>query len=272
MAVINLTDPTPNWSPTKSVAFARRQHNATILPDGTVLVTGGTSGTGFHNTSFKDATHKERWAVLTPELWNPKAREWKRMAPEGFNRCYHSIALLLRTGQVLSAAGGEWIPDDTKECNKQEDTLTNAQIFNPPYLFNSHNQPATRPTVSDAPVSVDYKGKFTVTLGANDDVGRVTWIHIGSVTHCNNQSQSFLDLTFNDKNLPKPEMNAPVSSNLATPGHYMLFVLKKKGVPAIAPIIRLDPGPVILPSNKSWPDISPSKITFPSITKPSTIR
>jgi galactose oxidase len=71
-----------------------------------------------------------------------------------------------------------------------------------------------------------------------------------SVTHCNNQSQSFLDLTFNDKNLPKLEINAPVSSNLATPGHYILFVLNKKGVPAIAPIIRLNPGPAILPSNK----------------------
>jgi galactose oxidase len=249
--VINLTDPTPKWRPAKqSMAFARRQHNATILPDGTVLVTGGSSGAGFNNTSFKDAARKERWPVLTPELWNPIAQEWKKMAPEGFNRCYHSIALLLPTGQVLSAGGGEWIPDDTKECNKQVDTLTNTQIFNPPYLFNDQNQPATRPTVSNAPASVDYKGQITVTLGANDDVGRVTWIHIGSVTHCNNQSQSFLDLTFNDKNLPKLEINAPVSSNLATPGHYMLFVLNKKGVPAIAPIIRLNPGPEILPTNK----------------------
>jgi hypothetical protein len=251
--VIDLTAPVPAWREAKKpMAFARRQHNATILPDGTVLVTGGSSGAGFNNVSFKVDNPKERWPVLTPELWNPKAEaeEWKKMAPEGFNRCYHSIALLLPTGQILSAGGGEWIPDDTRQCDKQEDTLTNAQIFNPPYLFNAQNQPATRPTVSNAPASVDYGGKITVTLGANDDVSRVTWIHIGSVTHCNNQSQSFLDLTFNDKSLPKLEINAPVSSNHATPGHYMLFVLNKKGVPAIAPIIRLNPGPTIVPSQK----------------------
>lgn len=87
------------------------------------LVTRGSGGEGFNNTSFKGAARKERWPVLTPELWNPIAQEWRNMAPEGFNRCYHSTALLLPTGQVLSANGGEWIADDTKGCNKQEDTL-----------------------------------------------------------------------------------------------------------------------------------------------------
>ncbi|EXJ58862.1 hypothetical protein A1O7_06292 [Cladophialophora yegresii CBS 114405] len=249
--LIDLTEPTPKWKQAKqSMAFARRQHNATILPNGKVLVTGGSSGAGFNNVSFKDAAHKERWPVHTPELWDPITQEWTKMAPEGFDRCYHSTALLLPTGQVLSAGGGEWIPDDTQQCNHQEDTLTNAQIFNPPYLFDAQNQPATRPTISNAPGSVDYGGKITVTLGAHDDVGRVTWMHIGSVTHCNNQSQSFLDLTFNDKSLPKLEIDAPVSSNIATPGHYMLFVLNKKGVPAIAPIIRLNAAPALVPSHK----------------------
>jgi galactose oxidase len=79
------------------MAFARRQYNATILSDGTVLVTGGSSGADFNNISFKDAARKERWPVLTPELWNPNfiAQKWKKMASERFNRCYYFIALLL---------------------------------------------------------------------------------------------------------------------------------------------------------------------------------
>jgi galactose oxidase len=256
--VIDLTTKEPpQWKDARSMGHARRQHNATILPDGTLLVTGGSSGAGFNNVNEP---------VRTPELWNPKIyefnanqtdpktriEEWKKMAPEQSNRCYHSIALLLPTGQVLSAGGGEWIPDFPvpKKCNKQEDTLTNAQIFNPPYLFDAQNKPAIRPSVSNFPTSVDYDKTFTVTVGANDDIARVTWIHIGSVTHCNNQSQSFLELPFNKKKFPKIEITLPSGSNLAPPGHYMLFVLNKNNVPAIAPIIRLNPGPTPVPNKQ----------------------
>src|SRR3989442_863864 len=47
--IIDLNDPTPAWRSTRSMAFARRQMNATVLPTGEVLVTGGTSGARFKN-------------------------------------------------------------------------------------------------------------------------------------------------------------------------------------------------------------------------------
>ena len=48
--VIDLNQSSPTWRAVGSMAVARRQLNATLLPDGTVLVTGGTSGPGFNNT------------------------------------------------------------------------------------------------------------------------------------------------------------------------------------------------------------------------------
>ena len=48
--VIDLNAATPAWRAVGSMNNARRQMNTTMLPDGKVLVTGGTRGAGFNNT------------------------------------------------------------------------------------------------------------------------------------------------------------------------------------------------------------------------------
>jgi hypothetical protein len=44
--IIDLNGPTPAWTSVSSMAYARRQMNATLLPNGKVLVTGGSSSSG----------------------------------------------------------------------------------------------------------------------------------------------------------------------------------------------------------------------------------
>ena len=65
--VIDLNQPSPTWRAVGSMAVARRQLNATLLPDGNVLVTGGTSSPGFNNPDPGNAVH-------AAELWNPDDR------------------------------------------------------------------------------------------------------------------------------------------------------------------------------------------------------
>jgi hypothetical protein len=69
--VIDVRAPTPTWRATGSLHRPRRQANATLLPDGTVLVTGGSSGAGFDN---RDAPVKEA------ELWDPATGQWTVLA------------------------------------------------------------------------------------------------------------------------------------------------------------------------------------------------
>src|SRR5262249_15608211 len=101
--MIDLKQPKPVWQDAKSMAFARIQHNGTILPDGTILVTGGTRGKGGPNPGFNDLSADQ--PVHTPELWDPTTGIWTKMADEAVDRCYHSTAVLLPDGRVLSGGG-----------------------------------------------------------------------------------------------------------------------------------------------------------------------
>jgi galactose oxidase len=229
---------TPEWSVGANMKFKRRHHNGTVLPDGSVLVTGGTEGDGFNDVAQ---------AVHTPELYDPfaKSPQWTEMAEEAVDRCYHSIALLLPDGRVLSAGGGEWAPDMVNP-NKPEDSHADAQLFQPPYLFKG-----TRPTVSNAPNEISFDEKFEVTVGVDDSIAKVSWIRLGSATHACNMSQSLTFLTFQQE-ATKVNITAPAPGKIP-PGYYMLFLLNRDGVPSIAPIIRIGAsGPISI--NLDRPD------------------
>jgi hypothetical protein len=103
--VIDLTAPDPVWRYTESMAYPQRQFNTTLLPDGRMLATNGTSATGcsdpamsVHAAEMRDPG-TERWAVLasnrvTRREASRSARRWKELAPAG-------VYLLL----ILNAAG-----------------------------------------------------------------------------------------------------------------------------------------------------------------------
>src|SRR5262249_46329407 len=102
--VVDLNGSNHTWKPTSPLNFGRPQHNATLLPDGKVLVTGGTQGPGFNNLPPGQP-------IRSTELWDPKTGNWTTLAKASVDRCYHSIAVLLPDATVLSAGGGEFRPN-----------------------------------------------------------------------------------------------------------------------------------------------------------------
>lgn len=230
--VVDLRASSPAWREITSMRFPRRQHNATILADGTVLVTGGTSGPGFNDLSPGRPVH-------VAELWDPVAEGWTTLAAEDVDRCYHATAVLLPDATVLSAGGGEFAVGS--EPNDPRDSHRNAQIFHPPYLFHG-----PRPDIVSAPKEVSYGEAFPLAVrGA--DVEKITWIRLPSVTHGLDHSQRINVLEFRraDRGLT---VAAPAGPQVCPPGHYMLFVVSKAGVPSVARIVRIglpaaQPGP-----------------------------
>jgi galactose oxidase len=227
--IIDLTAATPVWTQTSPMRFPRRQHNATLLPDGTVLVTGGTRGNGFNNLDPGQPVH-------AAELWDPATGNWTVLAAESVDRCYHATAVLLPDATVLSAGSGEFRPTPTTE-NDPKESHRDAQIFSPPYLFKG-----ARPTITSAPPSVFYGQVFVVGTPQPDQIGQVSWVRLPSVTHSFDQNQRINFLPFQVEGNAL-SVTAPANANLCPPGHYMLFLLSKAKIPSIAQIAQITAAP-----------------------------
>jgi hypothetical protein len=207
--VIDLGAPNPSWRYVGSMQTARRQINTTILADGQLLVTGGSSGNGFNNKNTP---------VYTAELWNPQTEQFTTMASMQHPRWYHSTALLLPDGRVLSAGG---------------DDYPTAEIFSPPYLFKG-----ARPTITTAPSSADH-GQ-TVSVGTPDaaSITAVNLIRLSSVTHATNMDQRINRLSFTQSS-GALNVTIPSDPKLCPPGPYMLFIVNNQGVPSVAAMMSI---------------------------------
>jgi hypothetical protein len=117
--VINLNGTTPTVSSTSPMAYGRRQNNLTLLADGTALATGGNSS-GEYLVDMNNG-------VYMAELWNPATGTWKTLAAQQVTRQYHSTALLLPDGRVLSSGGGM-----CGTCDEVGYLAKNAEVFTPP--------------------------------------------------------------------------------------------------------------------------------------------
>jgi hypothetical protein len=223
--VINLNAGGAAWRSVPSMAVARRQMNATLLADGTVLATGGSNAAGFNTKPTDDR-------VLAAERWNPTSETWTALARQTHYRLYHSNALLLPDGRVISVGSGQ------PAATGLSDDYT-AEIFSPPYLFNLDGTPAARPAISSVPTSVTYGQVISVGTPNASAIAKVTWIRLSTVTHATNMNQRLNYLAFTAPNASTLSVTAPASGNLAPPGHYMLFILDGNGVPSVAKIVLI---------------------------------
>jgi hypothetical protein len=204
----------------------RRHLNSTILPDGQVLITGGTRGAGFVNIA-------EGNAVKAAEVWNPATGQWRTLASNSRMRVYHSVTLLLPDGTVLHGASGDAMAIQPGGGVVPVPPERNHEIFSPPYLFRG-----ARPVISSAPASVGYQQTFSVATPNAAQVTGVRWIRLGSVTHAFDMSARANTLTFTPT-ATGVEVTAPANPNLAPPGHYLLFILNRNGVPSEGQVIKV---------------------------------
>jgi len=215
---IDLSMANPQWVAGPAMVGARIQLNATILPTGKVLVSGGSS------TDEDPAT-----GILEAQLYDPGANSFTSASTMAYARVYHSNTLLLPDATVLAVGG-----------NPQRTVYEpHIEIYSPPYLFNSNGTPATRPVISSVPaVSINYGVSFQVHTPDAASIKSVVLVRAGAVTHAFDMEQRLIGLTFT-AGTGVLTAKAPANGNLAPPGYYLLFIVNTQGVPSVAKFVHL---------------------------------
>jgi hypothetical protein len=214
--VIDMNQTAPTWRQVQSMAFPRTQHQLTVLPDGTVLATGGS-----RNSDVNDRAS----AVLAAELWDPTTETWRTLSSGVVPRLYHSSAVLLPDGRVEIGGGGHPTGFGVAEFR--------SEIFSPPYLFKG-----SRPTITSAPSQANYGQSFFMGTPDGGTITKVALIPQPSPTHAYNSNSGYVPLTFS-QTTGGLTVTGPANGNIAPPGMYMMFAINANGVPSVASWVRI---------------------------------
>ncbi|HKY31063.1 MAG TPA: galactose oxidase-like domain-containing protein [Candidatus Polarisedimenticolia bacterium] len=204
--ILDMSHPSPSWAEAAPMNHRRMHLTNVILPDGKVLVAGGTSD--------EDVT-----AVYPAEIYDPAANAWTVVASMRTRRGYHSSAALLPDGRVLWAGSNG---------NKT------AEVFSPPYLFRG-----ARPSVTSAPTSALYGQDFTVQTPDAASIASVALLRPNASTHAFEMEQRYVPLPFSQSGSGSLAVTAPFEPDVAPPGYYMLFLVNTSGVPSVARFVLL---------------------------------
>ncbi len=216
--LIDLSVPSPQWIDGPQMAKARIQLNATILPNGKILVSGGSVKNEDNATAVKQA-----------QLYDPQSNTFSSGSTMEYPRLYHSNTLLLPDATIVALGG-----NPQRKVYQPE-----VEVYWPPYLFKADGSPARRPFITSVPSgAIGYGASFQVRTPDAANIKSVVLIRPGAVTHAFDMEQRLVGLSFTAAS-GALNVKAPATGNLAPPGYYLLFILNSEGVPSVARFVFL---------------------------------
>src|ERR1700722_6399832 len=220
--MIDLGAATPAWVNGPSMSSPRTEMDATMLPNGNVLLTGG-------STNDEDPTT----AHLNADMYNLATNTMSSAGTEAFARLYHTATLLMPDATV-------WVAGSNPAQGTYQPEM---EIYSPPYLFNANGSLATRPTITSVSTTkIGYGSSFTLQTPNAANISSVVLMRNGSSTHAFDMDQRYVGLSFTAGS-GVLNLTGPPNSNIAPPGDYMLFILNSSGVPSLASMVQITSAP-----------------------------
>jgi hypothetical protein len=224
-SVIDFATNPPTVTAAPNLSKIRIWGNLTVLADGKLFASGGSASDDVVGMTSGSQVQSPAYQS---EIYDPGTGTWSNGATATQIRVYHSAALLLQDGSVLTGGGGA--PGPVANLN--------VEIYYPPYLYDSSGNPKPRPKIVTVPKTVRLGQTFQMSVGAGDVIKRITIVQMGFVTHSYDPDQHFSYVKFTQTGTT---LRATLNSDPAVlpPGYYMLFVFNQNNTPSIASIVSV---------------------------------
>ena len=219
--IVDMKADSPKFVDGPTLEKGTRYPQASILPDDTVLVSGGSEdyrGRGDSNI------HQAR-------LYHPDTNTFESVADPLVGRNYHSGSLLLPDGRVMFFGSDSLYADaaNTKPGVFEQ----RIEIYTPPYLYRD-----SRPSLSGGPQTIARGASGTFTSPQASVIKKVRLIRPSASTHVTDVDQRSIELKYTVSG-DKVKVTVPENKNLVQSGWYMLFVDDDQGTPSKAQWVRV---------------------------------
>ncbi|WP_411086830.1 galactose oxidase-like domain-containing protein [Streptomyces sp. 061-3] len=212
--LVDLKDPDPKFRDGASLDKGTRYPSASLLPDDSVLVTGGSAdyrGRGGSN-------------MLQARLYDAKTDSYKRVADPAVGRNYHSGSVLLPDGRVMIFGSDSLYADG---ANSRPGIFEQRiEIYTPPYLYRD-----SRPELTAGPKSMRRGGTGMFTTSRGPTITSAKLMRPSAVTHVTDTDQRSVELGLR-RTAGGISVTVPKNRALVPSGWYMLFVTDAKGTPS----------------------------------------
>ena len=219
--LIDLKDKNPHFADGPTLEKGTRYPQSSILPDDTVLVSGGSED--YRGRSDSD--------ILQARIYHPDTNTFQRVADPLVGRNYHSGSILLPDGRIMFFGSDSLYGD--KANTKPGKFEQRIEIYTPPYLYRD-----SRPSLSGGPQTIARGGTGTFTSPQASAIKKVRLIRPSASTHVTDVDQRSIALDFTTSG-DKITVTVPKNRNLVTSGWYMLFVDDDQGTPSEAQWVRV---------------------------------
>lgn len=212
--LVDLKDADPEFKDGASLDEGTRYPSASLLPDDSLLVTGGSND--YRGRGGSD--------VLQARLYDATSDTYKRVADPAVGRNYHSGSVLLPDGRVMIFGSDSLYSDkaDTRPGVFEQ----RIEIYTPPYLYRD-----SRPELTAGPKKIERGGTAVFTTHQAASIKSAKLMRPSAVTHVTDTDQRSvaLDLKQTDGGI---SVTVPENRALVPSGWYMLFVTDDKGTPS----------------------------------------
>ncbi|WP_234543662.1 kelch motif-containing protein [Streptomyces shenzhenensis] len=219
--LIDLKDADPRFRDGPSLSKGTRYPQISVLPDDSVLVSGGS----------EDYRGRGASDIRQARLYDPATNSFRRVADPLVGRDYHSGSILLPDGRVMFFGSNPLFAD--KSNTRPGVFEQRIEIYTPPYLYRG-----SRPSLSGGPRTIARGGSGTFTSPHASAVRKVRLIRPSATTHVTDVDQRSVALDFRTSG-NKVTVTVPGNRNLVPSGWYMLFVDDGRGTPSKARWVKV---------------------------------